>query len=193
LSFPNSAPKIDGRLDEKFWQKPPTISRLIPRQADGYAPVQTEAWLHHDTSHLYIGVRSHEPILRDVLSEATARDGAVREDDSIEILLDTNRDQKSFHHFAVNPEGVLYDANGKDATWNSTARVATAREEKKRAWTAEMAIPLKEIEADLAAHPTWGFQMTRNRPRFDERKSYEWSPSFWYRNLPSFFGRVDVE
>jgi|GEM_PF-5943837 len=115
----------------------------------------------------YIGVRSHEPILRDVLSEATARDGAVREDDSIEILLDTNHDQKSFHHFAVKPEGVLYDANARTRP-GTAARVATAREEKKRAWTAEIAIPLKEVGADLAAHPTWGFQMTRYRPCFNE-------------------------
>jgi hypothetical protein len=185
-------PVIDGDLDEELWKGEQTVARLIPRQADGYAPVETEAWLHYDESFLYIGVRCHEPLLRDVLSAASERDGKVLEDDAIEILFDTNLDKKSFHHFAVNPGGVIYDAQQNDDTWNSTAKVAVGQEE--AAWTVEMAIPLEEINADLSVHQTWGFQMARHRPRTDERKSYQWSPTFWYGNaLPSFFGTMKVQ
>ncbi len=187
-----SKPIIDGNLDEDLWQDEPTVARLIPRQADGYAPVETKAWLHYDDQFLYVGVRCHEPLLRDVLSEASERDGNLREDDAVEILFDTNRDQKSFHHFVVNPGGTFYDAKQKDANWNSTASVKVGREE--TAWTVEMAIPLEEIDADLSAHRTWGFQMARHRPRLDERKSYQWSPTFWYGNtLPSFFGKLELQ
>jgi len=57
-----------------------------------------------------------------------------------------------------------------------------------------MSIPLAELGADLDAHPVWGFQMARHRPRLDERKSYQWSPTFWYGNtLPSFFGELEVK
>jgi len=182
---------VDGKLEEEAWKKEPTISRLIPRKADGYAPVKTEAWLSYDEAFLYVAVRCEEPVLRDVFSEARDRDGAVREDDCIEILLDTNRDKKSFYHFAVNPDGVLYDARRDDTGWNSSATVATAVEEE--AWTMEMAIPLEEIDADPAAHKTWGFQMARQRPRWGGESSYQWSPTFWYGNtLPSFFGKLDL-
>ena len=183
---------IDGQLDEDPWQVAPTITRLTPRQADGYAPFDTEAWITCDDSFLYVAIRCHEPLLRDILSEATTRDGEVRNDDSIELMFDANNDKKTFHHFAVNPGGALYDARCDDQEWNSTATLATAKEE--GAWTVEIAIPLKEINADPAVHREWGFQMTRNRPRFENKKSYQWSPTFWYRNyLPSLFGRLEVK
>ena len=191
MTATETKPTIDGKLDEALWKGAKTVNRLIPRQADGYSPVKTEAWLSYDDAFLYVGVRCHEPLIRDVLSEASQRDGKVREDDAVEILFDTNRDRKSFFHFALNPAGVLYDARGTKATWNSTADFATAREE--AAWTVEMAIPLQEIGADFSAHQIWGFQLARHRPRMDERKSYQWSPTFWYRNtLPSFFGTLQV-
>ncbi len=191
MSATESKPVIDGRLDEELWSGKPTITRLIPRQADGYAPVKTEAWLSYDDSFLYVAVRCEEPILRDVLSEVKDRDGDLKEDDSIEILFDTNLDKKSFHHFTVNPEGVFYDARQNDAKWNSTSKVVAGKDAE--AWTVEMAIPLKDINADPATQKTWGLQMARHRPRLDERKSYQWSPTFWYGNtLPSFFGKLEL-
>ncbi|MDF1862146.1 MAG: sugar-binding protein [Verrucomicrobiales bacterium] len=192
ISAATEAPGIDGVLDEGFYQREPTITRLIPRKADGYSPVQTEAWLSYDEAFIYVGVRCSEPLVRDVLSEVLIRDGDLREDDSIEILFDTNRDQKSFHHFAVNPGGVLYDARERNAKWNSTAKVATSKGD--NAWTVEMAIPLAEIQADPSSNKTWGFQMARHRPRLEERESYQWSPTFWYGNtLPTFFGKLELQ
>ncbi len=191
MTATKSKPVIDGQLNDALWSGEPTVDRLIPRQADGYVPVKTEAWLSYDDAFLYVAVRCHEPLLRDILSEVVTRDGDLREDDSIEILFDTNLDKKSFHHFAMNPEGVLYDARQSNAKWNSTAQVATGKET--GAWTVEMAIPIQELDADLTAHKNWGFQMARHRPRMDERKSYQWSPTFWYGNtLPSFFGKLEV-
>jgi len=191
ISAAGKQPLIDGQLDDDLWKSKPTITRLIPRQADGYAPVKTEAWLSYDDSFLYVAARCYEPLLRDVLSDVVERDGDVLEDDSIEIAFDTNNDKKSFYHFAVNSKGVLYDARQDNAKWNSTARVATSQEED--AWIVEMAIPLKELDADLAAHKTWGLQMARHRPKMDERKSYQWSPTFWFGNtLPSFFGKMEI-
>jgi hypothetical protein len=192
LSATEVEPKIDGQLLESLWEGEPTVTRLIPREVDGYSPVETQAWIYHDNSNLYVGIRCHEPLLRDILSETKTRDGEVREDDSIEILLDANNDKKSFHHLAVNSGGVLFDALLKNEKWNSTAVVATAKEE--GAWTVELAIPLKEINADLDANREWGFQIVRNRPRLGEKKSYQWSPTFWYGNyLPSLFGKLEVE
>ena len=186
------APVIDGKLDDAVWRTDPAISRLIPRKADGYAPVETLSWITYDDSFLYIGVRCMEPMLRDLICDADTRDGKILEDDSIEIALDANNDKKTFYHFAINPNGVLYDARQTNATWNSTAKVATSREDK--AWTIEMAIPLKELGADPATNKTWGFQMARHRPRLGEKKSYQWSPTFWYSNtMPNFFGRVTLE
>lgn len=192
ISVTTIKPVIDGRLDESLWKSEPAITRLIPRQADGYAPVKTEAWFGYDDFFFYVAVRCHEPLMRDILVNAVERDEDMREEDLIEVLFDTNQDKKTFYHFAVNAEGVLYDARRDDAKWNSTAKVATEKGE--QAWTVEMAIPLKEIEADLALHKTWGLQMARHRPRMEEKRSYQWSPTFWYKNtMPVFFGELELK
>ncbi len=185
-------PVIDGRLDESLWDATPAVSKLVPRQADGYAPVDTQAWLSYDEDSLYVGVRCHEPIMRDIVSEAAERDGDVREDDSIEIVLDANGDKKTFYLFAVNPDGVLFDARQVDPQWNSSAEVATGREE--GSWIVELAIPLDEIDADLAENRSFGLQMARHRRKLDDKKSYQWSPTFWYGNyVPSLFGRLELK
>ena len=95
-------------------------------------------------------------------------------------------------HQARTATPIRDDARRDDAKWNSTAKVATEKGE--QAWTVEMAIPLKEIEADLALHKTWGLQMARHRPRMEEKRSYQWSPTFWYKNtMPVFFGELELK
>ena len=191
LRSTTAPPVLDGKLDDPTWQAKPDIERLVPVKADGYAVVDTETWLRIDDEFLYVAVHCEEPLLGDVRSEVEERDGKVWEDDSIELLFDTNRDEKTYVHFAVNAKGVFYDGRMRQGDWNSEARWATKMGEED--WTVELAIPLKDLGVkpgeDLA---TWGFQMARHRPRFDVRVSYQWAPTFWYGNyVPSLFGLLD--
>ena len=184
-----SAPVIDGKLDEPCWQEAPSIERLVPRNADGYAPVGTQVWIRHDEDLLYLAARCEEPWLRDLLTEVRETDGEVRSDDSLEFLFDSNWDKSSYFHLVVNAAGTLYDGRKDDASWSSQAKVATGREE--NAWTVELAVPLDALEADLGSAPVWGLQVARHRPRLDTSKSYQWAPTFWYGNqVPSLFGQL---
>lgn len=183
-------PVIDGLLDDAAWKIDPSVTRLIPRRTEGLPVLGTEAWVCYDDRSLYVGIRCEDPVPRDLAREVKVRDGDLGEDDSVVILFDTNRDENSFYHFVVNPEGTLYDARRDDSTWNSSAEVATVIGED--GWTVEMSIPLDEIDGDPGEQGTWGFQMARHRPRLDERESFQWSPTFWYRDtMPAFFGRLD--
>ncbi|MEM9017207.1 MAG: metallophosphoesterase [Verrucomicrobiota bacterium] len=188
----SKAPEIDGSLEDSSWRRDPAVSRLIPRQADGYAPVESESWIGYDEEFLYLGIRCEDPILRDVIDDVTARDGDLSGNDTVELFFDTNLDQKTYYQFTVNPRGTLHDSRNGEKDWDSGAKVATGREE--GAWVIELAIPLADLGADPGEHSTWGFQMTRHRPRLDGRRSYQWSPTFWYGNaLPSFFGRLALQ
>lgn len=190
ISATGKAPKIDGHLDDDLWQEESTISRLVPMKADGYALVKTEAWLTHDDAFLYLGVRCDEPRIPFMLTEVKARDGEVWLDDSVELMIDANRDQKTFRHFAVNSKGVLYDGRQRDAKWNSSVEVATSMDES--GWGVEMAIPLKDLGANPESNKLWGLQLARHRPR-EERNSYQWAPTFWYGNyVPSLFGLLEL-
>ncbi len=187
-----AAPEIDGRLDDPLWQSPPTVSRLIPRQADGYMPVDTQAWLSYDTSHLYLGVHCEEPIVRDLQQQIATPDGDVWEDDSIEFFLDTNNAQKTYYHFAINPKGTLYDATQKNPKWNSHAKVAATIQDE--SWSIEMAIPLKDLKVDTANLTTWRGQIVRHHYKAGEKKTYQWSPTFWYANqMPQFYGKISLQ
>ena len=190
MSATEDKPTVDGRLHDPVWQNDPTISRLVPMKADGYALVQTEIWLSYDDTHLYVAAHCDEPRMRLLQNDIKTRDGKVWEDDSIEILLDANRDKKTYRHFAVNANGVLYDGRQRDATWNSTAKAATSSGE--HGWSMEMAIPLKDLGAILNSQKTWGLQIARHRPR-EERNSYQWAPTFWYGNyFPNLYGQVKL-
>lgn len=191
-SSTDSPPNIDGKLDDPTWQAQPDIERLVPVKADGYAVVDTETWLRHDEEFLYIGVHCEEPLLGDVRREIEERDGNVWEDDSIEVIFDTNLDKKTYVHFAVNSKGAFYDGRLRNGDWNSKARVATHVGDED--WSVEMAIPLKDLGVKSDELTTWGFQMARHRPRMDVRVSYQWAPTFWYGNyFPSLFGLLEAQ
>ena len=183
-------PTIDGRLNDSVWQSSPDITRLVPMKADGYALVQTEIWLSYDDEFLYVAARCDEPRMRLLRNEIKTKDGKVWEDDSIEILLDANRDKKTYRHFAVNAKGVLYDGQQRDARWNSSTKAATSSDE--HGWSLEIAIPLKDLGANPDLQKTWGLQIARHRPR-EERNSYQWAPTFWYGNyFPTLFGQLKL-
>lgn len=189
VSETNEQPTIDGILNEKLWQNEATISRLVPMKADGYALVTTKTWLWHDSENFYVGMRCDEPRLQLMKADVKSRDGEVWQDDSVEILIDANRDQKTFRHFAVNSKGVLYDGKQRDPQWNSGAKVATSVDD--RGWSVEMAIPLKDIGTKPEKQATWGLQLARHRPR-EEKNSYQWAPTFWYGNyVPLLFGHLE--
>jgi len=186
------APVIDGQLDDFAWQGAPSIRRLVPMKADGYALVATDVWLRHDDRSFYVGVRCDEPRVPMMRTEITERDGEVWLDDAIEVLVDANRDKKTYRHFAVNANGVFYDGRQRDAAWNSRATASTARNPD--GWTAEFAIPFEALGAKPADdEDTWGLQIARHRPR-EERNTTQWAPTFWYGNyVPSLFGQLRLE
>ena len=141
-----SKPAIDGRLDEVLWQGKPTIGNLSPMRAEGSSSVKTKVWMSRDDAFLFVGVRCDEPQPDYIRSEIEERDGEVWTDDSIEIVLDTNRDQKTYYRFAVNSNGVLYESRGVFVVWKhppvgcrlTTNRHSYATGRKQFLWDAEV-------------------------------------------------------
>lgn len=76
--------------------------------------VNTEAWLAYDDNNLYLSVRCIEPNLDKLVTKTTKRDGRVWQDDSIEFMIDTNLDRKTYFHFVANAAGVIYDGMKTD-------------------------------------------------------------------------------
>ncbi len=164
---------VDGVLDETAWESSPKIGDLVQRiPTEGAEPSErTEVTLLRDADNLYVGVMCHDSEPGRVLASQMARDASLGPDDSIELLLDTFRDQSNAFYFSTNPNGALVDglvfANGEtNEDWDAIWTVATRRSD--QGWSAEFAIPFKSLNFPPEG-TVWGFNIGRQIQRkFEE-------------------------
>src|SRR5947207_648505 len=84
--------RLDGRLDEEFYNTVPAISDFIQQEPSEGAPAteRTEAWLFFDADHVYISFRCWETHPeRKVVNEMRRDDLNVYQNDHIAWVLDT--------------------------------------------------------------------------------------------------------
>jgi len=189
-----SAPNLDGKLDDEAWKaaRPLPLTRTL--DGGGTAAQPTEVRLLRDAKTLYVAFRCTEPLLAKLQASTRGHDGAVWDDDSVELFLGA---AGIYYHFGVNAVGSTYDGKVKDAGWNSGFKAAVGREQ--AAWTAELAIPLASM-ADLPSRgfetrgrvPTeWTANFNRNRHVTGNWEESAWSPTFsGDSHVPDRFGRM---
>ncbi len=175
-----TVPKIDGRLGDGEWPGQPLTDFMI-RHTYRTAAYPTKVWLTYDQENLYVGGEAAMAADYPIAKVREADNTAIVFDDAVEILLDLNRDQETYHRLAINPRRTLLDGTGFnrskngwdyrhmsvllagrgfDTQWDSNAKVATGLGE--GAWTFEMAIPWKSfgLESPPAGKPI-GLQLIR--------------------------------
>lgn len=121
-----------------------------------------------------------EPLMNELKAGKAGRDNpAIRNDSSVEILINPSGDRKNFCQFIVNAAGALADFRceaGKkpDLAWNSSASVKTGR--RADGWTAEVRIPLKDL-GPLAKDVPVNFVRHRIlNGKAPAEIDYQWSP-----------------
>jgi hypothetical protein len=135
----------------------------------------------YDDHNLYIGAILNDPDAGQLKADATERDGAVWEDDDLELFFDTDDQRKSYIHLAVNAKGTQYDALMKDKTADYRWRAAAAT--MVDGWSVELELPFAN---DLAPAPgiAWGLSVARHVAADGELSS-------WDRKLRSFHELAD--
>lgn len=216
----SAPPVIDGKLDDVAWQNAATIElkwRFNPANAPALIAltptVRTTARLLWDKQYLYIGFECEDP---DVWSDYTQRDAYVWEGEAVEVYLDPSGKGLNYKEIDLNPLGALIDLNtpeAKDgnpgdveqnARWNAIGlRWATSvngtpndRSDRDTGWTAELAIPLKEVlpaDEQVFVGDTWRAQFYRiERPKDTTNATAEflaWSPTDTFHR-PERFGVI---
>lgn len=167
-----SVPIIDGRLDDALWTNTcpfRDLHQVIPTEyADPSAP--TDWYVRYDETTLYIAARAYDPS-PDAIVARTLRQGAeIDDDDTLRILVDAFNTKRSGYMFALNPNGVRYDAIYTNGTrtndeWDGIWRGAAQRTAD--GWSMEMAIPFNTIKFD-PKNETWGLNFWREIPRNNE-------------------------
>lgn len=154
-------PVIDGKLSDPAWQRArqlePFIGSFGTKPEDLKA--KTQATVTYDAAALYIAVRADEPSPDKIESVGHNRDDAVWNGDSIDVFLTQEASGAPYYHFILSPKNVQWDAlfdGSNDMDFNPAWKSAT--EVGPTAWTAEMAIPWK----DLKIGPVPGMKLRAN-------------------------------
>ena len=155
-------PVIDGKIDDEIWHRKPDVPSLDVQSWENPTDIETEVWLAYDQDSIYLAMRCGEPLMNLLKNNVTERDGRVWQDDSFEVLLDTNRDRKSYYQFMVNSNGVVYDIFSTDRSYNAHIESVASKEDD--CWVVEMSIPWDDLEvAEPLGTAKMGFLFARTR------------------------------
>ena len=197
--------KIDGKLDEPFWQNLRVHSlRDLETGKDPYMGSSVRiAWMD---SSFYFGIQCQERDTKHLKIGTTKKeDPAIWSGDVVEILLETQT--HSYYQLALNPAGAFIDLDRKqgllESLWYSGAQVATHVGD--GFWTAEVRIPVVGEQQETidrlngvsgrkpsTSYP-WYFNVCRQRVRPTETEYTAFAPA----GVPSFhkvekFGKLVI-
>lgn len=169
---------LDGRLDETVWQtaQPATGFRQSQPDEGKDATQKTEVRFAYDNEAIYVGARMFDSEGAKGVRTRLMRRDAMSESDSdiLQVVFDAYHDHQSSYFFWVNPSGSKRDGTG-DPTWDPVWQAQTQIDS--LGWTAELRIPLNQLNFSRAENQTWGVQILRFVNRLNERSHYAWWPN----------------
>ncbi len=188
ISVPQSQhpPVIDGKSSDKCWERAQWNSGFyLLGNEQVKAQVKTRFKFLHDNNYLYLLVEADEPHADKIKANVKSRDGNVFFDDSIELFLNANDDNGTYHQFIFNTLGAIYDSEHTQGgglsypQWDSEVKVGTSVAENK--WTLEVAIPVVDLNVNS---DNWLFNIGRNHATGPKWMNYTFSGPF--NELSSF-------
>jgi len=189
---------LDGRLDERAWQRatPATGFRQIQPDEGAAASLPTEVRILFDDRALYVGARMSQPggmvaplARRDQLLDASGDNGSFNSltTDKLIVRLDPYHNHLDDVWFEVNPRGAKGEKFNGDSSWDPVWE-ATASSDS-LGWTAELRIPFSQLRFSPDSLQTWGLQIWRYIDHLNEQDMWSFRP----RNAPSgpaFYGHL---
>ena len=175
VTFTESAPVIDGILDDAVWQDAAPFFKFLQVEPDNMAQPseQTEIRLLYDLTNVYIYARMYDSNPEKVFGRYARRDdwfeGFENSSDWFTIDIDSRHDHQTAYSFGVNSVGVQWDAmlledsfydDDWDAIWYAATHVDSL------GWTIEFEIPFSVFRY-IPKNSVWGLSMER----FIQRKN----------------------
>lgn len=183
-------PRLDGRLDDEVWKSAEAVSLASAQRDDGEWPASVR--LAHDAEFLFIAVECrHAPgMANDKKGGATRpRDADLTDHDRVELFLDIDRDYATYYRLSIDHRGWTNDRCWGDPSWNPKWYVAAL--ENGTGWTAEAAVPLKELTGRTPqAGEVWAIGLQRVVPGAGFQS---WNSPASVAVLPDGFGHIEFE
>lgn len=161
--LPEADVKVDGKLNEKEWQKAAVIDNFsLLSKPEHPSQQRSTVKLWSDGKKLYVAFICIKDTMN-LKADVKQNDGNIWKDDCVEIFLAPAASAERYYHFAVNSAGTRYDSlmtgNGfvRHPEWNGDWQAAVSLE--KDRYTTEIAIPFRNFPE--AAPAPWRIAFAR--------------------------------
>ena len=191
--------KIDGKLNERSWQKAADTESFVDISGEGFAkPIyDTKARMMWDDDYLYVAAVMEEP---NIVAHLTQRDTIIYHDNDFEVFIDPTGDGQNYFEIENNARGVVFDlmldrayrsGGNFHVQWDCPGlKLAVSHDgtlnkpnDRDRSWTVEMAIPHKAITRNftnpLKAGNTWRLNFSRVEwlKKGGPEENWVWTPT----------------
>ena len=188
--YTDSPPIIDGSLDDACWANANVVTDFTNYRTESLATEQTFVRVLYDNEMLYVAFECIEPEPEKIVGVERKYDQSLREEDRVEVRLDTFHDHRCAYIFAVNTLATRFDGRiglfDYDDTWGCDWTAACTVIEDR--WFAEIAIPISNLLFDRTDDATWGACFYRSE-RGEQESSY-WCFRNSQARYPQEYGEI---
>ncbi|MCH2043691.1 MAG: carbohydrate binding family 9 domain-containing protein, partial [Saprospiraceae bacterium] len=180
--YVETAPKIDGSLDEDVWKNAPIAAEFTENEPYPNTPsdYKTEVKVVYTTEAIYVGAKMYDSSGDSVLRQLSVRDRIWSTNaDNFAVLIDGMHTEQNFFEFVVTAAGVQGDASDGDYVWDAVWKSNTQIVDD--GWIAEFEIPYSQLRFPRSSEQTWGINFARS-----VRRTREFS--FWNKVNPQIDG-----
>lgn len=184
--------KVDGVLDEPFWQQADVATDFIDSRTKQRASQLTKVRIAYTQTDLYIAVEAFDDKMEELHASERREDRYFTGDDFVQVHLDPGHGHRTKYGFFSNPLGTRVDGIegfsgsswtfGWSAAWELAAKILEDR------WVFEMRIPFGVMNYRRENGQTWGINFTRRIPRLDSLMFWSFSSTDSFR--PHHFGHL---
>lgn len=162
------APTVDGKLDDAAYRRaqPLKINAYLNKHSVNFT---TEAWLCRDTKNIYLAVRCFDDRLDALVTKNTG--SMMWQNDCVEVMIVPEKKERFYSKFIIDCLGRTVVGTWVPDEWGEATAgpevplvVKTGRETGDvKAWTLEVAIPIKAFGIEITEKSVWAFGLNREK------------------------------
>ena len=128
------------------WSRAPEVTGFRLLKGGRLASAQSHAQVCYDARNLYVRFRCPAPDPATLTGEVRERDGAVWQDDAVELFLDPGKTGAHSYQFIANCKGSQYDGRDGESGWNGEWAASAAVDPEAREWVCALTIPFATLD-----------------------------------------------
>ena len=186
-------PQVDGVLDEAYQAATPLAFKFLSGRP-GRPAAATTAYVVTTDKGLFVFFDCKQPDMEKIVAKVDKHDGAVWQDDSVEIFLDPLASRRDdYAQIVVNSLGITMDSRGKDLSYEPKLKVAAKRGE--GGWTTEVGVPFDQLPCEPGeVRRVWTANFNRMAHVGEGQEDTAWCPTGGdSSHVPTAFGHLWLE